>query len=486
MGTILVIDDDELIREMIRDILSDAGYRVITAAKQSEGFDILNSETVEAVLLDIEMPEGSGIDIIPDILKINNDISVIIVTAHASLDTAITAIREGAYDYIKKPLNEDKLLSTLERALERYRLRHENSALITDLKKRVAELELFEEVATSISSTLNLDRLLEKIMKITKSTIGVEACSILLRDGEMGDLKFTLVLGEKADMLKDIRIKPGQGIAGWVLEKGIPTIINDVQSDPRFFKTPDEKTGFHTKSMIAAPLIDKHEIIGVIQVINKSNGEDFDERDKATLLTMSGQMAVALKNAQLVGDLDELYLGTVRSLSSAIDAKSPWTAGHSERVTKYALLIGKKMGLSSKELKDLEIAAILHDIGKIGTDEQILDKPGKLTKEEYDIVKRHPARGVEMLSHINQLTYLAPAVKHHHEHFDGTSYPDQLKGEAIPIFARIISAADTYDAMRADRPYRKGRSMDFIIDEFKRTSGTQFDPVIVESMLATF
>lgn len=485
MNTILVIDDDNFIRKILRDFLSEAGYRVVTAATQAEGFDILRSETVEIVLLDIEMPEGSGIDIIPDILEINNDISVIIVTAHASLDTAITAIRAGAYDYIKKPLNKDKLLSTLERALELYRLRHENAMLICDLKKRVNELELFEEIATSISSTLNLDKLLAKIMNITKAAIGVEACSIMLRDRETGDLKFTIALGEKADKLKDVRIKPGQGIAGWVLENGITTIINDVQSDPRFFKTPDKKTGFKTKSMIAAPLINKNEIIGVIQVINKAGGKDFDERDKATLLTMSGQMAVALKNAQLVADLDELYLGTVRSLSSAIDAKSPWTAGHSERVTQYALMIGEKMGLSSKELKDLEIAAILHDIGKIGTDEKILNKPGKLTEEEYGIVKRHPDRGVEMLSHINQLTYLAPAVKHHHEQFDGTGYPDRLKGEAIPLFARIISAADTFDAMRADRPYRKGRSMDFIIDEFKRTSGTQFDPVVVESMLST-
>ena len=171
------------------------------------------------------------------------------------------------------------------------------------------------------------------------------------------------------------------------------------------------------------------------------------------------------------------------SLSSAIDAKSPWTAGHSERVTKYALQIGKEMGLSEKELKDLELAGLLHDVGKIGTYESILDKPGKLTDEERAIMRQHPAKGAEILAPIKQWKDIIPGVKYHHEFYDGTGYPEGLKGEAIPLHARILTVADTVDAMGADRPYREGRAMDVIIAELKRCSGTQFDPKVAEAFL---
>ena len=199
---------------------------------------------------------------------------------------------------------------------------------------------------------------------------------------------------------------------------------------------------------------------------------------------MSGQIAVALKNAQLISDLDDLFVGTIKALSSAVDAKSSWTAGHSERVTKYAVLLGGEMGLSMDDIKSLEFAGILHDIGKIGTNEAILDKPDKLTDDEYMAIKKHPERGAELMGHIKHLDHLIPIVRHHHEHFNGTGYPDKLEGENIPLLARILAVADTFDAMKADRPYRKGRTMDFIIEEFKRSSGSQFDPQVIESLLS--
>ncbi len=181
--------------------------------------------------------------------------------------------------------------------------------------------------------------------------------------------------------------------------------------------------------------------------------------------------------------LKELFLGTVKSLSSAIDAKSPWTAGHSERVTKYTLYIGKEMGFSEKELKELELAGLLHDIGKIGTYEAILDKPGKLTDEELNLMRQHPTKGAEILEPINQFKNIIPGIKHHHEFYDGTGYPDGLKGDAIPLFARILTVADTVDAMSAERPYRKGKPMDAIIAELKKCAGTQFDPEVVNMFL---
>lgn len=235
---------------------------------------------------------------------------------------------------------------------------------------------------------------------------------------------------------------------------------------------------------IKVPLNIKGEIIGILTVGSKRPSA-YSPADLSTLEKLAYQIGVALSNARLISDLEELFLGTVKSLSSAIDAKSPWTAGHSERVTRYAIQIGKEMGLSEKELKDLELAGLLHDVGKIGTYDVILDKPDKLSNEEQDLIKQHPVKGAEILSPIRQLKEIIPAIRHHQEFYDGTGYPDGLKGEAIPLFARIIGVADTVDAMGADRPYRKGKPMDAITAELNRCSGAQFDPKVVEAFLNT-
>jgi len=484
MDKILVVDDNKLIRESAGKVLNNSGHQVFLASNVDECLHILKKEEVDVLLIDIFMPEKSGFDAVPEIRAIDKNVVIIIMTSHSSVDTAINAIRVGAYDYLKKPFHEDELLHAVNMALERSLLLHDNITLIENLKKRVSELELFKEVSTAISSMFEMKTLLERIMKISSATIGAEACSVLLLDKETGELTFEVALGEKGEEVKEFRIKPGQGIAGWVLSNGEAIIVNDVKNDDRFYKGPDKKTGFTTKSIMAAPLYDKTEIIGVIEVINKLEGEDFDERDRATLITMSGQIAVALKNAQLISDLDDLFMGTIKALSSAVDAKSPWTAGHSERVTKYAILLGREMGLSKDEINSLEFAGILHDIGKIGTNEAILDKPDKLTDDEYCAIKRHPVRGAELMGHIKHLDHLIPIVRHHHEHFNGNGYPDRLEGEEIPLLARILAIADTFDAMKADRPYRKGRTMEFIIEEFKRSSGSQFDPRIIDSLLS--
>jgi len=240
------------------------------------------------------------------------------------------------------------------------------------------------------------------------------------------------------------------------------------------------KDGF--LSHIRLPLIVKGEIYGLLTVGAKRPSA-FTPEDLSTLEKIASQIGVALENARLVSDLEELFLNTIKSLSSAIDAKSPWTRGHSERVTGYALSIAREMRFDEKGLKDMETAGLLHDIGKLGTYEAILDKPGRLNDDELKIMRMHPGKGTEILAPIKQLKHIIPAIKYHHEFYDGKGYPEGLKGEAIPLSARIMAVADTVDAMGADRPYRKGCAMDVISAELKRCSGTQFDPNVVETFL---
>lgn len=305
MGTVLVVDDDALIREVCKDILVGGGYTVFAAKDPIEGLDILIKEKIETVLLDVVLPLESGFEMIPQIKKINSDAPVIMMTAFASMDSVIEAIRMGAYDYIKKPLNSEDLLHAVKKGVERYGLLAENRSLVQRLEERVKRLELFERISNAISSTLELQKLLEKVMEITKTVMGAEACSVLLLDKGSSELVFTVALGEKGEEVKEFRIKPGQGIAGWVLEHKEPLLVRDVKSDGRFYKEVDDKTGFETRSMIAVPLFVKESIVGVIEVINKASGAPFDNGDKETLATMASQIAVAIDNAKLADDLRE-------------------------------------------------------------------------------------------------------------------------------------------------------------------------------------
>ncbi|HHL39587.1 MAG TPA: response regulator [Deltaproteobacteria bacterium] len=303
METVLVIDDDRLVREMARDMLVDAGYRVFTAAGAEEGLAVVGDEKVDAVLVDVVMPGQSGLELIPRINALRPATAVMVITAYATVDKAVEAIRAGAYDFIRKPLREPELLHSVRRAMERCRLVNENARLVRKLADRVRTLELFEKIAVTISSTLELDTLLEEIMELTKTVMGAEACSILLHDEATGELAFTVALGEKGDEVKEVRIRTDQGIAGWVFSRCEPLLIEDASKDSRFFTGVDEKTGFATRSIIAVPLVAKERIIGVIEVINKTAGPCFTETDRDILVTLAGQIAIAIDNATMTEEL---------------------------------------------------------------------------------------------------------------------------------------------------------------------------------------
>jgi putative nucleotidyltransferase with HDIG domain len=203
---------------------------------------------------------------------------------------------------------------------------------------------------------------------------------------------------------------------------------------------------------------------------------------------MESELALANKNlrmrtSDLVDQQRSLFLSTVKSLVTAIDAKDEYTRHHSTRVTDFTLKIAGRMGFSEKELGDLELAALLHDVGKIAVPESILNKPGKLTKEEFRLIKEHPARGETILSPVIELKEIARIVRAHHERYDGTGYPDGLKGREIPMGARIMAIADTYDSITSERPYRKAASHRYAVKEIIGCSGTQFDPEAVQNFL---
>jgi putative nucleotidyltransferase with HDIG domain len=179
----------------------------------------------------------------------------------------------------------------------------------------------------------------------------------------------------------------------------------------------------------------------------------------------------------------DLFLGTIRALAAAIDERDPYTRGHSERVTQYSITIARTLGLDELAIETDKISALLHDIGKIGIDDKVLKKPGFLTPEEFEVMKQHPVKGAHIMKSIEQMREMIPGMKYHHEQWDGNGYPDHLKGEEIPLIARIISVADTFDAMTTNRPYQKALNLEFTLQKITGNAGIKYDPRVVQALI---
>lgn len=349
-------------------------------------------------------------------------------------------------------------------------------------ERKIQQLEALMEMSSLISSTLDTAEIRNRAIEAAARLVQAEAGSLLLVDQDSGELFFEVAVGDKGDVLKEIRLAPGEGIAGWVAETGEPLIVHDVQSDSRFFRKADARSSFHTKDMICVPVRTKDRILGVLQTINKREGS-FDSEDLSGLVALANQIATAIENANLYRELKDDFYETTHALAETIEQRDPYTGGHTHRVMNYSLAIGKMMGLSEGDMEQLKLAAILHDVGKIGVRDSILLKNGRLERDEILQMNLHTEFGVKILSHVKKLRPVMPGVRSHHEKFDGTGYPDNIRGEAIPLIARIIAAADTFDAMTTDRPYRKALTVKAAVEELQRCSGTQFDPEVVKSFV---
>lgn len=352
-----------------------------------------------------------------------------------------------------------------------------------EYKKR---LDLLYRVGKKVGSVAEVSNLLDQILRMTQRTLRASASSVLLIDEGRGELYFRVAEGKATNELGEVRLSLDSGIAGWVARHARPTIVNDVTKDPRFNKEIDRTTGFVTTSVLAVPLVWGREVVGVLEVLNKVGESGFNEQDLEVLIPLASTAAVAISNAKLHRAVLDGYKNTIKALAAAIDARDPYTCGHSQRVTKYALLGGTLLVFSGGELEVLEYAGILHDIGKIGIADSILTKRGALTPEEKDIMRTHPVIGANMIKEIPFLEKASRLVLHHHERYDGKGYPDGLKGEDIPIGARLIAVADAFDTMTTDRSYQAVLSADYAISELYTFSGAQFCPIAVEAFISGF
>ncbi len=360
------------------------------------------------------------------------------------------------------------------------RLFDESLDMAVEMGKRIDIILTLDEINKAISSSLSHEKIIETAVQSIERIIQCELVAVLGED--KGELFVTVTRAGGITIpppLHTGKKMSGRSLARTAFTKGesryIP-FLSQTDSLPPFDRELAE-TGI--ESLLAIPLISRDKAKGVL-LLGSVHGGRFVREDAFTIEKIASQMAVALDNARLYEEMRTLFIATVTSLANAIDAKSPWTKGHSERVMHLAAVIAKEMGLDEERVERVRLGGLLHDIGKIGIIEALLEKPSTLDEDEFPPMRLHPEKGVAILSPIEQLRDVLPGILHHHERYDGTGYPDGLKGKAIPLEARIITVADAFDAMVSERPYKKGYSVESALVELRDHAGSQFDPEVVE------
>lgn len=362
--------------------------------------------------------------------------------------------------------------------------------LASEIASNYEELTLLYEISSILRNIVDIKVVANTILQEALHVLQAKKGSLMLMSDDRKYLKIVASVGIDKEIIEQTTIKVGEGIAGYVAQEKTSLLVEDITKEKRikFNKKGDYKTtSFLSTPLVCVPLKrGKESIIGVISISEHEEGRVFTSGDLKLLSALADQAAIAIENACLFHYVKELFLSTVSSLTSAIDAKDHYTKGHSEEVMAIALAIAKELKFSEEEMEKIQLGALLHDIGKIGIPEKILLKSDKLSLKELNVMRKHPVGGVEIMKHVSQLAEIIPAMASHHERYDGKGYPQKLKGKEIPLSGRIISVADAFSAMTSDRPYRKKIDREEAINKIIKNKGKQFDPVIVDALVRAY
>ncbi|MFQ6014981.1 MAG: GAF domain-containing protein, partial [Anaerolineae bacterium] len=373
------------------------------------------------------------------------------------------------------------------------------ASLFEQLQARVRELTTVYEVGKAVTAILHIKDVLGLVAEVAPRALHAEGCYLFLWEERQERLVLRAVEGYPPELVGEMRYRLGEGLAGRVFLEGKMANVPDLAADPRWKREPEYEAALPSglaNNALVVPLVVGTKTLGVLGVVNKIGAlapsteftvsevellrAGFTESDESLLTALAGQVAVALENARLYGDVRDLSVATIRSLATAIDARDPYTKGHSDQVARLSVLLAWELGWQGADLEMLEFAALLHDVGKIGIPDAVLKKTEPLTLEEWNNIHLHPYHSAQMVKPVEPLQRIIPWIYHHQERWDGTGYPDGLKGEKIPLASRIIAVADAFNAMTTDRPYRKAKTREEAIEELRHGAGSQFDPRVVE------
>jgi response regulator RpfG family c-di-GMP phosphodiesterase len=491
---VLVVDDEKFIRDVLADFLSMEGYTVRTAEDGVAALEELSRAHFDLVLSDLKMPRMGGLELLARMEETAPSTITVIMTGFGTVESAIDAMKRGAYDYVLKPFKVEEVLHVVQRGLDKQRLAAENL--------RLREAISLYSVSEAIRTSLSIDDVVQALMDTSLRQVQADRAEVWLHDGDgvpalraarfagtttsrpdgllasAGERQETLQRESLTDALTDEAFgKFDYPLALRKLDASSSLLVSGAACSAFFGHVSEEVA---PTSLLIVSINGKERKFGLLVVAYYSRSRRLEEGQRKLLAMVADRAGAALENAKLFGDLQESFQQTIQGLAKAIDKMDAYTAGHSERVAFYSVYLARRLGMSVSSVEVVRQSALMHDIGKIGC-VMNLNKPGKLTTDEYEAFKQHSVFGRDILEPIKFLHPLIPGVHLHHERFDGRGYPLGLKGHDIPEIARIISIADTYDAMTSNRAYRKALPHEVAVDEIERCKTTQFDPEFADA-----
>ncbi len=475
---ILVVDDYLPTRNLIIDALSQSPqYKISEAENGQDALHLFDENDFDLVISDIMMPGMSGMDLLHLIRERNPSATVIMITGNPTTDLTVSAIKKGAVDFLTKPFDIDELLYKVDIHLRQKEILHQeilgNTLEQSRLKDKTDDLSKKSYIYDFIEdSQMDNDAIFERIAELALKLVDGEVCSIMLFDEHDNEFHDKVIKGNTDGTYQNYTQSPAlKMVYNQVIEQKEAILINS-NDHPEV-----------APSLICAPLMIRKNILGILSIRKKKNREVFSKKDLHHILSLTKRASLNLENKILYESIYFNIMDTLKSLISSIQARDQYTEEHSRRVTDEAVRLAISLNCSFKDQESLKIAGALHDVGKIAVPDSILLKAGKLSEEEYMIIKNHPTIGENILKPILLLDKERRIIQCHHEQWDGKGYPIGLKGEDIPLLARILSVADSFDAMTNNRPYRPSMPRNEAIRELVASKNTQFDPDVVDAYI---
>ncbi|MBD3402802.1 response regulator [candidate division GN15 bacterium] len=459
---VLVVDDEVYICKIVVESLSSENYDVVSFTDPAKAIAHIREHPIDLVLTDLVIGEFNGVQVLEATRAEHNDAVVILMTAHPTIQTAISVLRKGAYDFLVKPFKLDALKAAIRRGLSHQKIQRDNVALKSQVE--------FLKVANAFGSGIPVDKHLQMVLSSCKAELNASATSIVEIEPKSGEIVRKLHDCDDPSMVEVVLDETL--LLQFTCSRSTKPVVRSehvtVDGSPKI------------RVLISQPILIRKQLHGVINLLVESRFDRIrpGEMDVLSILTSSAASIIA--NNILYEDVQQSYMQAIRALAAAIEARDACTAGHTDRVSRLAIVIAEALGWEESRIDDLRVGCMLHDIGKIGVPDSILNKADKLTEEELETMISHPMVGLKIIHGIDLLRPAIPYISAHHERYDGNGYPRGLAGDEIPIEGRLLAVADTFDAILSDRPYRKGAPLKVAVDELIKHRGTQFDPELVD------
>ncbi len=490
--SILVMNDDPQLRDVIVEGFQSFGYTSQVADDGQEALKRIMEGKVDIVVSDIQMSGFDGLELMTQVRKKIPDMPFIFIIDYSNEHMLERAIKADAHDFLKKPFTVEGLKAKVNHVLKELNLAEENRRLYEEQAVLNKKLSALLDVARDLTAEHDFHKLFHLIIGKVTEVMEAERTSLYIIDWERKEI-WSLV----AENISQIRLPLGQGISGRVAETGERINVSDAWQLPYFKREFDLKNNFRTRSVLCTPVNNRDgDRIAVLQVINKKSSQSFDKNDAFILESLASQVAITLENSSLMKKLQMSFEGFIRTVSATVDAKDPLTAGHSQRVTDYSLMIAREIGLNEEETEVIKYAALLHDVGKIGIQDTILQKNGPFSRKERAEMNSHPLKTRSILENFcfpDSLSEVPVIASQHHEKVNGKGYPYGLMGDEISLGAKILAVADQFDALTSARHYPKYTKnkissyepmlVSDAIRIIENETNTHFDPNVVAAFL---